>query len=398
MPLDFERLNKLDLLERIDNLSPLSSALLTDIIWKIESVDQFIKDTPSFPGSTDKIIRSEMTLAIGSTLAIEGVHLNPDEIEESFRKADANETLLRKEQEAQNSRKVYEFIIQTVNSYYEKGESFEFSEALIRQLHNLFTQNMNYIGNIPGEYRGEFGATFGYPRKEGICKNRAEVELAMSNFVKWLNQKQDGYYSRHPLVKAIMAHYYLTEIHPYSDGNGRTARALEALILYLHGINTYCFWSLANFWSTNRDEYIAKLGEIRSTCEPLNFIDWGLRGYLEEVTRIKEKVLKKLKRIMLKDYTRFLLNNKRTQEIKINQRIVDVIHLLIVIGQPVALEAFASTTQVKTLYRNLNISTWYRDLAKMNKSKLITISLNEESKIAYIEPNFSKLDTIIYNV
>lgn len=402
MPLTHEKLIGFDLLNKLQHGNKdyyfEKFVELNYIISEINSIDKFIKETPSFPGSTDKIIRSEMNMAIGSTLAIEGIHLNTEEIEESFRKASVNETLLRKEREAQNSKNVYDFIIDTVNLHTTDNKPFIFTESLIRQIHKLFTADLDYVGNAPGDYRGEYKATFGYPRREGICRNRAEVEQAMKLFIQWLNTPYKDLLSREPLVKAITAHFYLAEIHPFSDGNGRTARALEALILYLNGINRYCFWSLANFWSANRDEYIARLGEIRSNCDPLNFIEWGLRGYLQEVTRIKEKVLKKLKQIMLKDYTRFLLKNKKTEDIRINQRIVDIIDLLIDQGQPVPLEKFTSSPPVQALYKNVTTSTWYRDLAKMNDSSLIKISEKDDPKTTYVEPNFSVLELIRYNV
>ncbi len=402
MPLIYEKLIEFDLLSRLQegnaNYFFEKFLELNDIISEINGIDKFIKETPSFPGSTDKIIRSEMNMAIGSTLAIEGIHLNTDEIEESFRKASLNETLQRKEREAQNSKNVYDFIIDTVNVHIADGKPFTFTEGLIRQIHKLFTTDLDYVGNTPGDYRGEYKATFGYPRREGICRNRGEVEQAMKLFTQWLNAPGKDALSQKPLVKAITAHFYLAEIHPFSDGNGRTARALEALILYLNGINKYCFWSLANFWSANRDEYIARLGEIRSNCDPFNFVEWGVRGYLQEVSRIKEKVLKKLKQIMLKDYTRFLLKNKKTQDIRINQRIVDVIDLLIDYGQPVPLDKFTSSPQVKALYKNVTTSTWYRDLTKMSDSSLIKISEKDDLKTEYVEPNFSVLELIRYNV
>ena len=397
MSLNFEKLIKFDLLDRLEenrrDYFYNRFIALIDIIIEIITFDQFIKEIPSFPGSTDKIIRSEMNMAIGSTLAIEGIHLNSDEIEESFRKSDANETLKRKEQEAQNSRNVYNFIIETVNTYKTRNEQIIITESLIKQIHKLFTENLNYVGNNPGDYRGDFTATFGSPRREGLCKTRAEVEQAMKELVKWLNNEEAN--PRRPQIKAILAHYYLTEIHPFSDGNGRTARALEALILYLNGINTYCFWSLANFWSANRDEYIAKLGQIRLTSDPFEFIEWGLNGYLVEIKRIKERVLKKLKQLMLKDHVRYLLNNKNDEKIKITRRIVSVMELLIDAGQPVPLSKFISSPQIKTLYKVP--STWYRDLKKMRTRELVTIT-SDKNGVEQIEPNFSILDRITYNV
>jgi hypothetical protein len=77
---------------------------------------------------------------------------------------------------------------------------------------------------------------------------------------------------------------------------------------------------------------------------------------------------------------------------------VDIVDLLIDIGQPVPLEKFTSSPQVQALYRKVAASTWYRDFAKMNESALIKISVDDDTKIAYIELNFSVLDLVTYNV
>jgi len=98
---------------------------------------------------------------------------------------------------------------------------------------------------------------------------------------------------------------------------------------------------------------------------------------------------------MLKDYCRFLLNNKRNQKIKINQRIFDVIELLIESGR-VPLKEFISSPQIKALYKNVTASTRSRDFGKLYDLKLI--SYYEDNNASYIEPNFSKLDQVTYDV
>jgi len=321
MKLTFERLIKFDLLESAETqiINGGKREKIIDflkILQEIQNIDSFIKKQPSFPGSTDKIIRSELVSAIGATLSIEGTVLNEEEIEESFRKADLKENLKRKEQEAENSRKVYYFIIELVKN---NLDDFQYSGNMIKQIHKYFTDNMNYLGNTPGEYRPETSVpSFGYPRKQSLCKTRNDVETAMSNIVNCLNSDPKSFLGSNPIVKAIMTHYYLTEIHPFGDGNGRTARALEALVLYKNNINNYCFWSLANFWSLNRDGYLVHLDNIRQTSSPLDFVLWGIKGYRKEVSRIENLVLAKVKQLMFMDYVRYLLKSKNEQNIKIN--------------------------------------------------------------------------------
>lgn len=356
------------------------------IVGEIEKIDRFIIELPSFPGSTDKIIRGELVSAIGSTLSIEGTILEKAEIEESFRKADLGESLKRKEQEAENSRKVYAFIREFVDN---NNTGFEYSEALIKQLHSYFTADMNYLSNVPGQYRSNFIATFGVPRKDSLCRTQSEIEDAMQRFVLWLNKSQDGILSHNVFVKAIMAHYYMSEIHPFGDGNGRTARALEALILNAQGINNYCFWSLANFWSLHRDQYIIHLNNIRETKNPIDFVLWGLEGYREEIKKIKEKVLTKVKRLMMRDYVQYLFRDKK------NKRIINVINVLISKGKT-TIKKFNELPEMQALYSNRNISTRFRDYKTMLDMGLIY--LEEIDKEMFIEVNFKILDSVRYNV
>ena len=396
MSLTLEKLIKFDLLEEsekylLNNQVPLLAEYI-HVTREIQSTDQFIKHSPSFPGSTDKIARDELKSAIGATLAIEGTALSSEEIEESFRKADLNENLRRKEQEAENSRKVYHFIRDVVHR---ERENLVYSEQIIKQIHKYFTDNMNYPANVPGDYRGEFPVTFGVPKISGLCRTRAEVDPAMSNFVNWLNEEKSGIITSNAIAKAIIAHYYLTEIHPFGDGNGRTARALEALILYHNGINRYCFWSLANFWSAHRDEYITYLRNVRDTCNPWNLIIWGMKGYLGEITRIKGLVLRKVKQLMLMDYARYLYNTKKNQRIKINPRILHTLDLLVHIPR-IRVSKFLSSPEIQALYSNVSPTTKSRDFKKLEDLKLIRI--DKEGNDRYIQANFQSLEYLEYRV
>lgn len=396
MELTLDKLLQFDLVGDAENalFDGRASSKLQDFMrlqGDILNTNRFICDCPSYPGSTDKIIRDEMVSAIGSTLAIEGRVLDPRETEESFSKAGRDEVLSRGELEAENSRKVYAFVVELVKS---GGSQFKYEETQIKHIHKLFTDGLNYLGNAPGNYRGEIETTFGNPRRPGLCRNNSEVADAMTEFVCWLNRPGEGFLGCNAVVKAIMAHYYLTEIHPFADGNGRTARAVEALVLYQSNLNEYCFWSLANFWSLNRSEYISSLGRIRNTCDAWDFIVWGMTGYLQEIIRIKGLVLRKLKQLMLTDYTKYLLDSKETQEVKINQRILSIIRLLIRIGRT-RMDKFYLLPEVSMFYASVSAMTRNRDFKKMKQVGLIRVT--GEGANRFIEPNFERLEGLVYN-
>lgn len=64
-----------------------------------------------------------------------------------------------------------------------------------------------------------------------IMPNPVKVPNLMVDFIAWLNSSKD----MHPAALAGEAHYRLVTIHPFSDGNGRTARLLMNLILIMAG-------------------------------------------------------------------------------------------------------------------------------------------------------------------
>jgi len=81
-----------------------------------------------------------------------------------------------------------------------------------------------------------------------VFPNPAKVPFLMVDFMGWLQDVQD-----HPVIIAALAHYKLVTIHPFVDGNGRTARLLMNLLLLQHG------YPLAIIKKEQRPEYIAAI-------------------------------------------------------------------------------------------------------------------------------------------
>ena len=394
MALNLEQLNEFDLEKKLekaiftdetrrDNLSNFLNILI-----ELQVEDRFIRDCPSFPESNQDIFKKELVSAVGATLAIEGTNLGEEEIEQSFQKADLKKTLAHKEQEASNTRDAYTHIIDLVKN---RQGKFVYKEDDVKEIHAHLTEGIECVSpNVPGQYR-DMKASFGHPRKFSFCKTKGDIEMTMRNLINWLNEDNSGILSGNPIIRAIMAHYYLTEIHPFGDGNGRMARAVEALVLFANGINTYCFWALAGFWNANRDKYLVHLGDIRSTCDPWELLMWGTKGYLGEIKRTKNLVLTKVRQLMLQDYARWLLYRK-----KITQRISGVLMVLINAGRT-PLKQFLSSPQITALYSNRKTGVRYKDFNKMEKVlRLIRISKEDGQK--FIEPNFQILEQVRYSV
>ncbi len=86
------------------------------------------------------------------------------------------------------------------------------------------------------------------------------------------------------LLKAAMAHLYIAWIHPFDDGNGRTARLVEVLILLAAGVPMPAAHLLSNHYNLTRSEYYRQLaGASSGRGDPVPFIRYAIRGFVDGI-------------------------------------------------------------------------------------------------------------------
>jgi hypothetical protein len=84
------------------------------------------------------------------------------------------------------------------------------------------------------------------------------------------------------LIKSIVAHVYLAWIHPFGDGNGRTARMMEFHVLFANGIPLPAAHLLSDHYNLTRTEYYRQLAKASASGgDLLPFIRYALRGFLD---------------------------------------------------------------------------------------------------------------------
>lgn len=95
-----------------------------------------------------------------------------------------------------------------------------------------------------------------------------------------------------PVLIAGISHYEFVRIHPFVDGNGRTARALATLILYLKEFDIKKFFALDDYYDSDRLAYYRVLNSIdQKTLDLTGWIEYFTDGVLLSLTKVKEKVL-----------------------------------------------------------------------------------------------------------
>ena len=125
------------------------------------------------------------------------------------------------------------------------------------------------------------------------CPDWQDVEFLLSRLFTTLNSfvPPQGDQVPHAILKAIFAHLYLVWIHPFGDGNGRTARLVEVAILLEAGMPQPVCHLLSNHYNLTRAEYYRQLAQASRTENGLyrfaayavaGLVD-GLRGQIEEI-------------------------------------------------------------------------------------------------------------------
>lgn len=179
------------------------------------------------------------------------------------------------------------------------------------------------------------------------------------------------------LVRAILAHLYLAWIHPFADGNGRTARLLEFQILVASGVPSPAAHLLSNHYNQTRSEYYRQLeASSRSGGDVLPFLEYAVRGFVDGLRAQLEVVRQQQWDMTWRDYVHDRFRNIATES-KDRQR-----HLVLDLSnraEPVpASEISRVSPRVAAEYARKTPKTLSRDL-----NTLVEMGLLERSPAGY---------------
>jgi len=118
-----------------------------------------------------------------------------------------------------------------------------------------------------------------------------EVADRMAGLCEWIAAREERLVEFPPPVIAGVAHYAITDIHPFADGNGRVARLATAVILMRLGFIESRLFSFERYYAMNREAYYAALRSVRAQTLSMNaWLEYFLRGLAEEYERVAAKI------------------------------------------------------------------------------------------------------------
>ena len=205
------------------------------------------------------------------------------------------------------------------------------SADFIRETHRRIVTGCDDDHCEPGGTRPDgWNVTFGTP----LCRG-AEGGLECRAVFDGLAAAIAGEYRRHDrLIQAVAVHYHIGAMHPFGDGNGRTARALEAFMLRRAGVNEVIMVSLSNYYYEHKNEYLTALYETRENGHDLTpFLKFALPAVAERCNVVTEAIVTNHRRVLFREFARSLFGKLRSPRRRVLvQRQLEILEILLDAG------------------------------------------------------------------
>lgn len=329
----------------------------------------------------EKLQAMELKREVAGTSRIEGADFTDRELEEAIAETSPKGHLTRSQRQARAAVQTYRWIAAL-------PDDIPIGEELIRNVHRGIVTGCDDDHCAPGQLRGAGeNVGFGRPTHRG-AEGGEECLAAFSRLCGALNQEFRGH---DPLTQALALHYHMGAMHPFQDGNGRTARAVEALILQRSQLKDALFIAMSNYYYDEKPQYLAALSEVRQLNYDLTpFLKFGLRGIALQCQRLLKEirihVQKSLFRdVMWKMYGRLHSARKRAM----GRRQCEILNKLLDMDEPIDYLEFFDV--IGKHYTGLSgpVRAYVRDLNHLSGLRSIVVTKAGEKYLLVARPEWA---------
>lgn len=262
----------------------------------------------------------EFKREVAGTSRIEGADFTEKELEAAMTET-TEELITRSQRQASAAVRAYRWIA-------EVPDDRPLDADLILEIHRQLITGADDDHCEPGTIRSaDQNVTFGQPRHRG-ASGGSDCDTAFGQYV---NAISSTYSSHDPIIQAIAVHYHLAAMHPFTDGNGRTARALEALMLQRAGLRDTCFIAMSNYYYEEKTAYLSTLSVVRAANFDLTrFIEFALIGIHRQITSLLGEIQVEVSKALFKNMMYDLFNRMESPKKRvIAKRQVEILKYLL---------------------------------------------------------------------
>jgi Fic family protein len=217
-----------------------------------------------------------------------------------------------------------------------------------------------------------------------------DCDFLLERLCEWLNgsdfEPLPGRELIYAIIKAVISHLYLAWIHPFGNGNGRTARLLEFHILLKAGVPSPAAHLLSNHYNQTREEYYRQLNHAsKSGGDIMPFLRYAVQGFVDGLKGQLDYIWNQQWDLAWENYVHDLFRaksgatNKRQRDLALDLGSVDDWIEISKITEftPRLAKAYAGKTG-KTVQRDLNMLAThhlvYRDGRKIKANRELILA------------------------
>lgn len=250
------------------------------LLGEVRSMCEHLAGAPLQPEVARRLYEVTLVKGAQATTAIEGNTLSEDQVAGIL-----HGTFSAPPSRAYQEREVKNVLdaLMAIDDQVMRGELPTITAELISEYNRLVLDDTMYEPHVVPDRVRDYSV--------GVASYRGapleDCEYLIKRLASWL--ESDTFKSDDPEIQfalavasAIYAHLYIAWIHPFGDGNGRTARLLEFLVLARCGmVPLPAAHLLSNHYNLTRDQYYRELAEASRTEQATSFLGYATRGLVD---------------------------------------------------------------------------------------------------------------------
>jgi Fic family protein len=262
----------------------------------IDASRELISHLTLLPAFENRLRKEAMERSVHHATHLEGNRLGLDQVKEILEGGQVMATP-RDLQEVFNFGQAMKYV-EFIANHIGPNKPYILAAETILEIHKVVVG-----GILPPDQVGQFRT------KQVVVKNiqtgeisfspppAAEVPYLIEDLLNWINDHSSK--ELHPILKVAIVQFELARIHPFMDGNGRTARAVANLILYLEGYDMKKFCSIEEYFDMDPLKYYVTLQAVSNQKVMENndrditpWLEYFVQGFAMELYQVKERVRK----------------------------------------------------------------------------------------------------------
>ena len=243
-----------------------------------------ILNAPLIPKWEVSLRREALLRSAHSSTAIEG---NPLTLEQVSELAAGRDIMVRRK----DKKEVLNYL-EALEKIPEFAERKPFKLTDLLELHKLVTRDTLENPADEGSFRNQQVAVVNRATGQIIFMPPPTDQVAtlVEEYLEWFNSEEADEID--PVLEAGLAHYELVRIHPFVDGNGRTARVMASVVLFKRAFDIKRFFALDDYYDQDRRAYYTALKTVdQDRLDLTGWLEYFTEGVAVSLKAVEDKVI-----------------------------------------------------------------------------------------------------------